>query len=40
MKYTTLLFDIRDHVAHITLNRPEALNAINLEWSRDLMHAI
>ncbi|MCX8118626.1 MAG: enoyl-CoA hydratase-related protein [Desulfobacterota bacterium] len=40
MTYTTLLFDVKDHVAHITLNRPEALNAINLEWSRDLMHAI
>lgn len=40
MKYTTLLFDVKDHVAHITLNRPEALNAINLEWARDLMYAI
>ncbi|MBM4349352.1 MAG: enoyl-CoA hydratase, partial [Deltaproteobacteria bacterium] len=30
MPYTTLLFDVKDHVAHITLNRPEALNAINL----------
>ncbi len=40
MEYTTLLFDVKDHVAHITLNRPEALNAINLEWARDLMHAI
>lgn len=40
MKYTTLLFDVKDHVVHITLNRPESLNAINLEWSRDLMHAI
>lgn len=40
MNYTTLLFDVKDHVAHITLNRPEALNAINLEWSRDLMHVV
>lgn len=40
MNYTTLLFHVKDHVAHITLNRPEALNAINLEWSKDLMHAI
>jgi 2-(1,2-epoxy-1,2-dihydrophenyl)acetyl-CoA isomerase len=40
MPYTTLLFDVKDHVAHITLNRPEALNAISREWAWDLMHAI
>ena len=40
MDYTTLLFDVKDHVAHITLNRPEALNAISREWAWDLMHAI
>lgn len=40
MEYTTLLFDVRDHVAHLTLNRPEALNAINLGWAKDLMYAI
>lgn len=40
MEYTTLLFDVKDHVAHITLNRPDALNAINLGWAKDLMYAI
>jgi len=40
MEYTTLLFEVKDHVAHITLNRPEALNAINRQWAWDLMHAI
>ncbi len=39
MEYSTLLFEVRDSVAHITLNRPEAANAINVEMSRDLMHA-
>src|SRR4030042_2118416 len=39
MQYTTLLFDVRDHVAHITLNRPEAANSINEERGKDLMHA-
>jgi 2-(1,2-epoxy-1,2-dihydrophenyl)acetyl-CoA isomerase len=39
MEFTTLLFDIRDNVAHITLNRPEAANSINEEMGKDLMHA-
>jgi len=39
MEYTTLLFDVRDNVAHITLNRPDAANSINLEMGKDLMHA-
>src|SRR3990172_5349368 len=39
MEYKTLLFDVRDGIAHITLNRPDAANSINLEFARDLMHA-
>jgi 2-(1,2-epoxy-1,2-dihydrophenyl)acetyl-CoA isomerase len=39
MEFTTLLFDVHDHVAHITLNRPEAVNSINQEMGKDLMHA-
>ncbi len=38
MQYATILFDVRDNVAHITLNRPEAANSINRELARDLMH--
>lgn len=34
-----LLFDIRDNVAHITLNRPDAANSMNAEMARELMHA-
>lgn len=40
MPYNTILFDVRDGIAHITLNRPEAANSINLNLAKDLMHAI
>jgi 2-(1,2-epoxy-1,2-dihydrophenyl)acetyl-CoA isomerase len=39
MPYSTLLLDIRDHVAHLTLNRPEAYNTITDEVTRELMRA-
>ncbi|NWG01324.1 MAG: enoyl-CoA hydratase/isomerase family protein [Syntrophaceae bacterium] len=39
MKFKTLLFDVRDHVAHITLNRPDSANSINEEMGKDLMYA-
>ncbi len=40
MSYTTLLFEVRGHVAHITLNRPEAANSLNADLARDFMHAM
>lgn len=39
MEYKTLLFEVRDNVAHITLNRPDAANSIKKEMAKDLMHA-
>jgi 2-(1,2-epoxy-1,2-dihydrophenyl)acetyl-CoA isomerase len=39
MDFETLLFEVRDGVAHITLNRPDAANAINLQLSKDLAYA-
>ena len=36
MKYEMLEFDIQDHVAWITLNRPKAYNAINLKAVQEL----
>jgi 2-(1,2-epoxy-1,2-dihydrophenyl)acetyl-CoA isomerase len=37
--YPSLLLDVRDSIATITLNRAEAANSINLDLARDLMHA-
>ena len=39
MQYTELLLDINGATATITLNRPEVLNALNLEMTRDLMNS-
>lgn len=39
MDFETLLFEKRDHVAKITLNRPKAANALNLQLASDLMDA-
>src|SRR5277367_2827041 len=35
----TLLFEVREQVAHFTLNRPEVSNAVNLEMARDFYEA-
>ena len=39
MAYQTLTYEVKDAVATITLNRPEAFNALNLALGRDLFHA-
>jgi len=39
MEYATILFDVVDNIAHITLNRLDAANSINLEMASDLMQA-
>lgn len=39
MSYSAIQFDVKDHVARITLNRPDAANSLNIEMSKDLMHA-
>ncbi len=40
MQFNTLLFEVRDHIAHLTIHRPDSANSINLEFSKDLLSAI
>jgi 2-(1,2-epoxy-1,2-dihydrophenyl)acetyl-CoA isomerase len=40
MPYDTVLLQRADAVATITLNRPDAYNALNLALGRDLFHAV
>jgi len=39
MVYQTLRYEVEDAIATLTLNRPDAYNALNLTLGRDLFHA-
>ena len=39
MKYQTILYEVRDSVATVTLNRPESRNAINPLMVNEIIHA-
>ncbi|MBL0385364.1 enoyl-CoA hydratase/isomerase family protein [Tumebacillus sp. ITR2] len=40
MTYENLLFEVRDHIGFITLNRPKSLNALNSSLLRELGHLL
>ncbi len=40
MSYETILFDIEENIATLTLNRPEAMNALNPQLGEDLVDAV
>ncbi len=40
MEFTTLLFEVDENIAWITLNRPKVLNAFNTEMLRDCIRAL
>jgi enoyl-CoA hydratase/carnithine racemase len=40
MTYQHLLYDIRDHIATLTFNRPAQLNAMNRRMMEEIIHAI
>lgn len=39
MSYETILFDVTDNVATITINRPEAMNSFNRQMMDEFAHA-
>lgn len=36
MSYETMLYEVKDNIARITFNRPDAFNAMNLQMTKDL----
>jgi 2-(1,2-epoxy-1,2-dihydrophenyl)acetyl-CoA isomerase len=38
MNYETIIFEVKDQVAYIKLNRPEAANGLNMTSGKELMH--
>ncbi|MBI2535145.1 MAG: enoyl-CoA hydratase/isomerase family protein, partial [Deltaproteobacteria bacterium] len=39
MEYQTILFEVRNQIAFVTFNRPESMNAMNRQMTRELVEA-
>ena len=39
-EYTDIMYEVKDRIAHITLNRPEKLNALSNNLRAELIHAM
>jgi 2-(1,2-epoxy-1,2-dihydrophenyl)acetyl-CoA isomerase len=40
MAFEAILFEVREHVAYLTLNRPEVFNALDATLARNLLEAV
>ena len=38
--FETLIYEKKDHIAHVTLNRPKALNVYNIQMRNDLYEVL
>src|SRR3954468_4546414 len=37
MDYQTIIYEVKNHIAYITLNRPEVMNAISYQMTREII---
>ena len=40
MSYEAILYEIRDHIAYVTLNRPKVMNARNRQMTTEIIDAV